>query len=73
MKKVFLINSHTTYFSALAVINQLHLQNDDVRMIYVRNYNNALVKNDVSSIDLSIIKFPFSSFLNNDNLGFDSN
>ena len=42
MRHVFLVNSHTTFLSSLGVINLLHLNNDDVVLLFARNYSNSV-------------------------------
>lgn len=60
MKYVFLVNSHTTYFTALGTIAKKNLPQKEVRMIYVRNYRNALAKKDVVAADFSdVFSYPF--------------
>lgn len=42
MKHVFVINSHTTFLTALGTVNYLKLKDEDVILIYTRNYANKV-------------------------------
>lgn len=42
MKHVFLVNSHTTFLSSIGVINLLKLREEDVILLYARNYSNSV-------------------------------
>lgn len=53
MKHVFAINSHTTYLSALGTIDYLSLPSEDVIMLYMRNYNNSIIKRNYKIVDIN--------------------
>ena len=42
MKHVFIINSHTTFLTALGTVNHLKLKDKDVILVYTRNYRNEV-------------------------------
>jgi len=42
MKHVFIINSHTTFLTALGTVKYLKLKNEDVILVYTRNYRNEV-------------------------------
>lgn len=44
MKHVFLVNSHTTFFSAVGVVNYMGLNEDDVIYLTHRNYRNSVIE-----------------------------
>lgn len=43
MKHVFVINSHTTFLTSRGTIELLHINEDDVVMLYTRSYRNSIV------------------------------
>ena len=43
MKHVFVINSHTTFLSALGVVNLEKLPSSDIIFLYMRNYKNDII------------------------------
>ncbi len=53
MKKVFFINSHTTFLTAQGTINYLGLNKESIIFLYVRNYKNSLFKVSYKTIDAS--------------------
>ena len=53
MKHVFVINSHTTFMTAMGVIDFKMLLHKDVILIYTRNYVNSLKDKELLSVDLS--------------------
>ena len=53
MKHVFVINSHTTFMTAMGVINFKKILHRDVVLIYTRNYVNSIKDEDLLSVDLS--------------------
>lgn len=55
MKHVFIINSHTTFFTAVGCVDFLKLSQPDILFIYVRNYKNSIMKCDWETVDLSQI------------------
>lgn len=55
MKHVFIINSHTTFLTAVGCVDFLKLSPPDILFIYVRNYKNSIVKCDWETVDLSQI------------------
>lgn len=42
MKHVFIINSHTTFLTAMGTVEYLKLKDEDVIFIYTRNYSNEI-------------------------------
>lgn len=42
MKHVFIVNSHTTFLTSLGTVAYLHLQDDEVLFLYMRNYKNSI-------------------------------
>lgn len=42
MKHVFVINSHTTFLTAMGAVDYLGLEAEDIILIYVRNYKNKI-------------------------------
>lgn len=55
MKHVFIINSHTTFLTAVGCVDFLKLSPQDILFIYVRNYKNSIMKCDWETVDLSQI------------------
>ncbi len=55
MKHLFIAHSHSLFLSVLGVIDFLKLKEDEVIVIYTRNYSNSLIKIPYQSIDLSLI------------------
>lgn len=53
MKHLFVINSHTTCMSALGTIEYLHLNDEDIVFVLVRNYKNILIQGKFKEVDLS--------------------
>lgn len=53
MKHVFIINSHTTFLTAIGTINYLKLSINSIILIFVRHYHNTVLDNPWKSIDLS--------------------
>lgn len=53
MKNVFIINSHTTFLSAMGTINYLKLPSENVLMLYMRNYNNRCICHDYKVLEVS--------------------
>lgn len=43
MKHIFVINSHTTFLTAMGTIEYLNLMDEDVILIYTRNYRNEVI------------------------------
>ena len=44
MKYVFVINSHTTFLTALGTIDYLKLSENEIYFLYIRNYENSIIK-----------------------------
>lgn len=42
MKNVFIINSHTTFLTALGTVEYLKLKDEEVILVYTRNYSNEI-------------------------------
>ena len=55
MKHVFLINSHTTFLTAMGIIEYLKLSNDDIVFLYLRHYKNSVFELTFKIIDISDI------------------
>jgi len=53
MKNVFIINSHTTFLSAIGTINYLKLPLESVLMLYMRNYSNSIVSHGYEILEVS--------------------
>lgn len=53
MKNVFIINSHTTFLSALGTIRYLKLKEETVLLLYMRNYSNSVIKHEFKVVDIS--------------------
>lgn len=55
MKHLFLINSHTSFLSAVGTIDYLGLQSEDVVFFTVRNYKNTMFELAWKTVDISDI------------------
>lgn len=55
MKNVFIIASHTSFLSALGTKDYLHLSDDDVIILTMRNYHNVVIKPNCTVIDVTDI------------------
>ncbi len=53
MKHAFIINSHTTFLTAIGTINFLKLNSESVILILIRHYENSYVHHTFKSCDLS--------------------
>lgn len=53
MKHVFIVNSHTTFLSAIGAIEIEKLTSMDVILVGIRKYKNSIVKHPFKMIDLS--------------------
>ena len=53
MKHLFIINSHTTFLSAMGTADYLHLPQNDVIFAYMRNYKNSVTKVPYKVIDVT--------------------
>ena len=51
MKHVFIINSHTTFLTALGTVEYLKLKDEDVILVYTRNY-----RNEVTHVPFKIVE-----------------
>lgn len=62
MKYLFLINSHTTFLSAVGTIEFLGLKDEEIRFGLIRNYKNALYDFKSPTVDFSwAFEYPFFS------------
>ena len=53
MKHLFIINSHTTYLTAMGTIEFLHLKTNEVMLVMVRNYRNIFIDTKFKQTDMS--------------------
>lgn len=53
MKHVFIINSHTTFMTAMGVINLNKISYSDIILIYTRNYKNSLLSFNCKIVDFT--------------------
>lgn len=51
MKYVFIINSHTTFLTAIGTVNYLNITLDNIKFIAVRNYKNTVLDIPFSWLD----------------------
>lgn len=62
MKYLFLINSHTTFLSAIGTIDFLGLKDEEIRFGFIRHYKNTLYEFKSPTVDLSwAFEYPFFS------------
>lgn len=55
MKHVFVVNSHTTFMTAIGTVEYLKHMQDDVIILYVRNYKNSVVNLPYKIYDMSLL------------------
>ena len=55
MLHVFIINSHTTFLTAMGTVNYLHLKNDEVVFLYMRNYKNTITPVPFKIFDITLL------------------
>lgn len=55
MLHVFIINSHTTFLTAMGTTNYLHLKDEEVVFLYMRNYKNTLIPVPFKIFDISAL------------------
>ena len=67
MKHVFILNSHTTYLTAIGVIAYLHLEISDIIMVLVRNYTNDFLPGDFVIWDASSLSYESEKVFNRRN------
>lgn len=53
MKHVFIIASHTSFLSAIGTCHFLQLPSDDVLLLYMRNYENCIVKHPFHVLEVT--------------------
>ena len=53
MKHLFVINSHTTFLTAMGTVEYLHLSEDGVIFAYMRNYKNTVVDVPYRVVDVT--------------------
>lgn len=61
MKNVFIINSHTTFLSALGTIQYLGLKEQTVLLLYMRNYSNSVINHPYEVVDITNFIDSFNS------------
>ena len=57
MKHVFVINSHTTYLTAMGTIDYLKLEVSSIIILLVRNYKNTYMRKDYRILDASDLSY----------------
>lgn len=62
MKNVFIINSHTTFLSAIGTINYLNLSADSILMLYMRNYRNSIISHNYKVFEVTGLMSSFNLF-----------